>query len=411
MLILYRLSVIFYLAALNIASPFIVKARLMVHGRRNWKQTLREKCGNAGGYIWFHCASVGEFEQGRPLLEKIKNENPGQKILLSFFSSSGYEMRKNYALADAVVYLPWDSPKNAKAFCRIVKPGMLILIKYDLWYYHIREARRAGAEVYLVSGIFRNNHWLFRFRSSFAERLFGYFRWLFVQDENSMHLLQQHRVGNCSVAGDTRYDRVIEIASQPFDDAIIRKFAEGSPVLIAGSTWPEDEKMLHAVYRSCGDTYKYIIVPHEIHPQHIRQLCSLFGDALLYSEARSGEAENARVLIVDTMGMLSKIYRYGSLAYIGGGFGNGIHNTIEAAVYGIPVLFGPKYQKFREAEALIQCGAAFSINSSEELTETVKRFGHSQNDAAQSGDAARRHVYSQEGSVSKIYDKIIGSLR
>ncbi|NLA23525.1 MAG: 3-deoxy-D-manno-octulosonic acid transferase [Bacteroidales bacterium] len=403
---MYRISIKAYIAAVYVASLFNSKAKTMLKVRKNWQKNLEGKIERDAKYIWFHCASAGEFEQGKPLIEKFRYEQKDARILVSFFSPSGYEMHKNYKHADIVTYLPWDTPKNAKEFCKIINPEIFILVKYDLWYYHIKEAKNLGAKVFLISGIFRDNHWLFKAGKSFFQVMMQNFSWLFVQDENSKNLLNKKNIQHCSVAGDTRYDRVIEIAETEFKDELIENFSKNSKLLIAGSTWSEDQNILAQVYKNIKQELKFVIVPHELDHKHIKEIQSLFSDSVLYSEASLENIEAAKVLIINKMGVLSRVYRYAHIAYIGGGFGKGIHNTLEAAVYGIPVFFGANFHKFLEAKALINCEAAFSISNSENLLNKIEKLLNNKEYYLKTSKSAQKHVYSQKGIISIIYDKI-----
>ncbi|HOY37936.1 MAG: 3-deoxy-D-manno-octulosonic acid transferase [Bacteroidales bacterium] len=411
MLIVYRIFTGLYFLAVRIAALFNPKAKLMIKGRKNWEALLRKNTDTQHSWIWFHCASLGEFEQGRPLIEKIKQMHPHKKILLSFFSPSGYEMRKNYAYADYVCYLPFDTRKNAAEFFSIIRPEALILVKYELWYYFINKAAESKTKVFLISAIFRKKHWLLRFKTFFAKKILLTFDWIFVQDNQSLQLLQNFECSNCSVEGDTRFDRVIQIVSEPYSNTLIEIFKGNSMCLIAGSTWPADEVILSQTFRSYAGRLKLIVVPHEIHRKHIDDILSLWGkNCLVYSETDNAALGNADVMVIDKMGLLSRLYRYADIAYIGGGFGKGIHNTIEAAAYGVPVFFGPAFRKFNEAVGLIHCGAAFCVHNSTDLTNGIAPFLLNKNAAEIPGKIAADFVFSNKGSVDRIYDKITGFL-
>lgn len=407
MAIFYRIALWIYITLMKCVSPFYDKARRMIQGRRQWEQELKSQSEKLQGAIWFHCSSSGEFEQGRPLIEKWKKQFPHKPVLLSFFSPSGYEMRKKYQLADYVCYLPFDTPRNAKKFFDAVHPEMLILIKYEFWYHFICEAKHRQVKLFLVSGIFRPKHWMIRYSNAITNSVFQAFDWMFVQDDTSCNLLKMRGVIRCSTAGDTRYQRVIDIAAEQWSNRTIEKFIAGRKCLVAGSTWPADEKLLCRLLEKTNEELALIIVPHEIGERHLSSLKKKFSKAAFYTQICSNEQVHANVLIIDTLGMLSKIYRYAWLAYIGGGFGKGIHNCLEAAVYGIPVIFGPKYRKFIEANALIHSGGAFSVCNSESLQHRVSLFLQYPDQVSKAGNAAQKHVASNSDSASHIFDEIM----
>ena len=361
------------------------------------------------GAVWIHVSSVGEFEQARPLIEKSKIENPTTKIVLTFFSPSGYELRKNYDKVDAVLYLPFPTGSNAKRFLECLQPKMAIFVKYEFWPAYLRELKKRGIKTYSISAIFRPNQLFFRPWGKWYLRLLNCFTHIYVQDESSLQLLQSHGIQRCSIVGDTRFDRVLEVKAngekanrerlQP-----IAQFVEGSErVVIAGSSWPKDEELLVRYIADRPDT-KLILVPHEIHEEHLHYLFNLLqGRYVTYTHATQTALLHAQVMVVDTIGLLSSIYRYGQVAYIGGGFGVGIHNTIEAAVYGVPVLFGPNYQHFREAKGLIAAGAARSIKNYKELEESLDTaFANYQ----EIGAKAATYVQNELGATEKIYNEI-----
>ncbi len=359
------------------------KAKLLVEGQANTLRLLRQedatKWQNA---IWFHAASVGEFEQARPIIEalkvKVESESERPKIILTFFSPSGYEMRKNYDKVDGVFYLPFATHRNAVEFLTLLKPKMAIFIKYEFWPAYLKELKRRAIPTYSVSAIFRPNQLFFKPWGGVYRSLLHCFTKLFVEDEASKTLLAQYHVDEVEVTGDTRFDRVTAVAAQAKDIALVQQFKVESlklkevqklKVLMAGSTWPEDEELLARYVREHEDV-KLVLVPHEIDEEHLHRIFQIFqGELVRYTQATPMNLQHTRVLVVDTMGLLSSLYRYADVAYIGGGFGVGIHNTLEAAVYGIPVLFGPNYQRFREAVGLIEAGASRSVSNYEELRE------------------------------------------
>ena len=359
--------------------------------------------------IWMHCASLGEFEQGRPLLEAIKKKYPSYKIALSFFSPSGYEVRKNYVGADLVFYLPMDNIVNAKKLIAIINPSLVIWVKYEYWYYYLQELKKRDIPVLLVSGIFRKNQPFFKWYGGIWKKMLDCFQQLFVQDEGSVALLTSIGIKeNVEVAGDTRFDRVIAIAekNEPVDH--ISTFIGNHKVLVAGSTWDEDEiELLHFV--KMRPDIKFIIAPHEIYKENIEDVRKEFKDSILYSslakDNKSGE--DAHVLIIDNIGMLAKLYKYADVTVVGGGFGQGgIHNVLEAAVYGRPVVFGPVYEKYAEAVGLVKCGAAYSASGPLQMDKLLTMLFNDENEKNKSGLAARDFVYDHKGATNKILDHI-----
>ena len=355
------------------------KARALVRGQKMTKDAMKSDGLSVRGAIWIHAASVGEFEQARPLIERLRREQPQRKIVVTFFSPSGYEARKDYKEADAVLYLPFATRRNAKRFIEVLKPEMAIFVKYEFWPAYLKELKKRSIPTYSISSIFRPTQRFFHWYGKASLHLLHCFTHLFVQDEASRRLLAEHGVQDCSVAGDTRFDRVGEILSHGLDAndprlMPIEDFTQNCQrVLIAGSTWPEDEELLaqYMEHAELTDT-KLILVPHEIDEKHLHYIFQRFqGRFVRYSRATSTSLIHAKVLVMDTMGLLSSVYRFGQTAYIGGGFGAGIHNTIEAAVYGMPVVFGPRYHHFREAQGLIDANAARSIKNYKELEEAL----------------------------------------
>ncbi len=393
-----------YFLLLHIAAFFgHRKARLLVRGE---KEALRkiETYKNEHGLenaVWIHAASVGEFEQARPIIERLRAEKPQQKILLTFFSPSGYELRKNYDRVDLVTYLPFATPRKARRFVTLVHPAKAIFIKYEFWPAYLTELHRQGIPTYSVSAIFRPKQLFFLPWGKPYLKLLSYFAHIYVQDEASMQLLQAHGITHTSVAGDTRFDRVNEIAGHAKQIPVVERFVAGAQkVIIAGSTWPQDEELL-AQYMDTHEDTKLVLVPHEIHEAHLHEIFQIFhGRYVRYTEANEMNIQHTRVLLLDTLGMLSSIYQYGQVAYIGGGFGAGIHNTLEAAVYGVPVLFGPNYQHFREAKGLIAAGAGTSVKTYEEFERAMD---HALEDHEALGRAARAYVESELGATERIY--------
>lgn len=385
------------------------KARDLFHGQ--WKATdgLRTRLLHKTGKqrrVWIHVASVGEFEQARPIIERLRSEHPEVEIVLTFFSPSGYNLRKDYDQVNAVTYMPFATRRNARMFLDVVKPDMAIFVKYEFWPAYLRELHKRNIKTYSISAIFREKQAFFRWYGKPYRNILKYFTAIYVQDEASAQLLQQYGIENVEVAGDTRFDRVQMIAQQAKDIPQVERFAAGSDkVIIAGSTWPKDEELL-ARYVATHRDVRLVLAPHEIHEAHLHQIFEQFeGRHVRLTQATINNVDAVRVLVVDTMGMLSSIYRYGHVAYIGGGFGVGIHNTIEAAVFGIPVLFGPNYKNFREACALIDNGGAFPVRNYEEFEAAMDKALEEHETL---GKKASDYVESELGATDKIYKKLFG---
>lgn len=407
--IIYNIFLRVYQCALFVASLFNKKAQLWVKGRRDIFARLESAMsGNSQPVIWMHCASLGEFEQGRPVLEKLKEAYPGHKILLTFFSPSGYEIRKNYPGADWIFYLPLDTKSNVKRFLEIVNPGLVIFVKYEYWYNYLSQLHKRQVPVILVSAIFRENAVFFKWYGSLHRKMLHFFSHLFVQNEESRLRLQSMLPAHAvTLAGDTRFDRVATIANAFEPIPVIEKFTAGKKVLVAGSTWPDDEKNLKKLIESVNNI-SLIIAPHEINESHLQFLKSIFPDAVLYSELSKESASHqnlpiSNILIIDNIGMLSKLYNYSIISYIGGGFNkSGIHNTLEAAVYGRPVIFGPNYGKFAEAVELIKKRGARSYNTDIELIEIFKKIISSENMLQEYSFNAGAFVAESTGATNKI---------
>lgn len=395
MLLLYTIGIKLYNLIIWIFAFFNQKAAQFILGRKQIFSQIAEKVSPNNQNIWFHFASLGEFEQGRPVLEKIKSLHPQKKIIVTFFSPSGYEIRKNYALADGIFYLPLDSSKNAKRFIEIVNPEMAIFTKYEFWYYYFKALHKNKIPLYLISGIFRKEQIFFKGYGGFYRDILKCVTHFFVQNEESDLLLKSIGLSNTTISGDTRFDRVFENAVAPKQLPEIAAFCAGVPVLVCGSTWPEDEKLLTSLAAKYLD-WKLIIAPHEIDDSHIQSVQALFPQAIKFSDLKSQTpGTESQILIINNIGMLSSLYQYGKVAYIGGGFGAGIHNTLEAAAFGLPVIFGPKYSKFQEAKDLIAIDAAKSISSNEELIAAFEHFNR--ND--ESSIAAKKYVNSKQGAT------------
>ncbi|HWW41254.1 3-deoxy-D-manno-octulosonic acid transferase [Pedobacter sp.] len=400
MLWLYNFGIFLYNLVVKSIAPYNSKAKLFNQGRRHLFSVLEEKIPKGQKHVWFHFASLGEFEQGRPVLEKIKALYPHKKIIITFFSPSGYEVRKNYALADGIFYLPLDTASNARRFIEIVNPEIAIFTKYEFWHHYFKILKEKNIPLFLISGIFRPNQMFFKWYGGFYRNMLHCVTWFFVQNQESVHLLQQIGLQNVELSGDTRFDRVYENAEAVKSLPLIEEFISRSPVLLAGSTWPADENLLAQLCLK-HPSWKFILAPHEIGLDHIRQIEKQFPSAVRYSALQNSSADS-RVLIIDNIGLLSALYQYGTVAYIGGGFGAGIHNTLEAAAFGLPVIFGPRYEKFQEAKDLVARKAAISIHNEQEL-ETA--FRHLSSHPAL-GQIAKDYVKEKKGATEGILKEI-----
>ncbi|MBS2210233.1 3-deoxy-D-manno-octulosonic acid transferase [Carboxylicivirga mesophila] len=402
MTLLYNIGIGAYSIALKLLASFNVKAKLLQEGRKETQRRLKE-LRLEGKVVWIHAASLGEFEQGRPIIEKIKEQHPDYKVVLTFFSPSGYEVRKNFDLADHVLYLPADTRRNAKAFIQAVNPEKVFFIKYEFWHHFLRELAKCRVPVYGVSMIFRKEQTFFKSYGGWFRNMLKTFDKLYVQDEMSGNLLAGIGINNYSVAGDTRFDRVRTIAGESKDFELIERFvASSQKVIVAGSTWAPDEDVLINYIQKVNNGVKLIIAPHEIHREHIKQIEDKLNVPFFRYTEGATEPDKARVLIVDTIGMLSSIYKYGQVAYIGGGFGVGIHNTLEAATYGMSVLFGPNYRKFKEARDLIECKGGFSVKDANEFNRQMESLWDEPDTLKAMSANARQYVDSMCGATSLI---------
>ena len=364
MLFIYNSLLFLARCGYSLAGLFNPKAKAFNSGRRQIFARLQSQLkSNSSPLIWVHCASLGEFEQGRPVIEKLKQDFPGHKILLTFFSPSGFEVRKNYDQADYVFYLPWDTKENASQFIEIAKPVLAIFIKYEFWYHYSTQLKSKGIPLISVSSIFREDQLFFKWYGGFYRNILFNFSHFFVQNDESVKLLRSINVKNCTRAGDTRFDRVNELVKRSSDLPVATRFKGDEKIMVIGSCWPEDLEVLVPFINENYHHIKFIIAPHEITESFMGNLeKSLNAKTTRYSNAESGKPEDVHVLIIDNMGMLSRLYKYGEFAYIGGAFGKGLHNILEAACYGIPIFFGNKsYLKFQEAVDLINRGGAFEV--------------------------------------------------
>ncbi|HOC48121.1 MAG: 3-deoxy-D-manno-octulosonic acid transferase [Bacteroidales bacterium] len=403
---IYTGLIALYSAIAGAASPFSVKARRWVRGRRGWRERLSSFSRGEGKVAWVHCASLGEFEQGRPVIEKIRRDHPDWKVVVTFFSPSGYEIRKDYRGADMVMYLPTDLPANVRFFLDHIKPDLALFVKYEFWYNYLSELKRRNIPTYLVSGIFRPDQYFFRWYGSFARGVFQVFNRIFLQDEQSGRLLESIGYHRYSVTGDTRFDRVSQIAAAAKDLPVIEKFRGKESLFVAGSSWDEDEEIIVRYINSNSGAMKWVIAPHEIDEAHLCRIEKrLTPESVRYSRYVEG-AKSCRVMIIDNIGMLSSVYRYASIAAVGGGFGRGIHNILEPACWGIPVLFGPHHLKFREAVQLKERGGAVSFDNFETFTSVVEKYLSDPVALEAAGNASAIYISENKGSTDKVYKEI-----
>lgn len=405
---LYNLSIVLYDLLVRLAAPFSRKPRKMKKGHRVVYNILRNMRDPDSSYIWFHAASLGEFEQGRPLIERIRKLYPEYKILLTFFSPSGYEVRKHYEGADIVCYLPFDKPRNVRKFLNLASPSMAFFIKYEFWKNYLDELHQRNIPTYSVSSIFRKEQVFFKWYGQTYRKVLQNFDHLFVQNEESKKLLESIGITKVTIVGDTRFDRVIEISKKAKQLPIIEQFVSNTPTLVIGSSWGPDED-LYIQYFNEHPEVKLILAPHVIDDRHLIEIVNkLKRPYALYTriENKKEDVRKADCLIINCFGLLSSIYRYGNIAHIGGGFGEGIHNTLEAAVYGIPVIFGPKYHKFMEAHDLLEANAAFCIHDYDELRNLLDKLLTDEAFLKEAGRNAAQYVNEKSGATDKILQKI-----
>jgi 3-deoxy-D-manno-octulosonic-acid transferase len=403
MLVFYNIGIrLYYLLAVCMAA-FNQKAKAWVSGRK------QQRVAPAKQSIWFHFASLGEFEQGRPVLEAVKAKYSDYPIIITFFSPSGYQIRKNTPLADAVYYLPLDTALNAQEFIATIKPAVAIFTKYEYWYHYFNELHSQQIPLYVISAIFRPQQAFFKWYGGLHRAMLRNVARFFVQDAVSVELLNGLGVKNVLLSGDTRFDRVWANATHPKALPVIEQFKTGSPLFIAGSTWPADEELLATVVKRYPK-WKFIFAPHEISEDKINKLLQILpaGTAIRYSQidANNNPVSDFQCLVIDNIGMLSSLYQYASIAYIGGGFGVGIHNTLEAAAFGLPVIFGPNYNRFKEAIDLISLQAGFSIGTQEQLDSVVDQLMSDENARKVSSNAARNFVAQSQGATDIIMQNI-----
>ncbi len=409
---MYSLAIFLYMLAVIVVSPFHRKARAIVQGHFNTFRILRNKIDKNARYVWFHAASLGEFEQGRPLIERFRRDHPEFKILLTFFSPSGYEVRKNYEGADEVCYLPFDTWGNITSFFRLVQPEMAFFIKYEFWGNFFKACKRRNIPVYSVSSIFRSNKVFFRWYGKNYSNVLRLVKHFFVQDEESARLLGTLGIrDNVTIVGDTRFDRVLDIQAQSKELPLVETFTgcnsgKKNFIFVAGSSWPADEDLI-IPYFNKHPQMKLILAPHVIDETHLKHIeAKLKRPFVRYTEANEENVTKADCLIINCFGLLSSIYRYGNMAYVGGGFGAGIHNVPEAAVYGIPVLFGPNNKGFREAQDLLRMGGCLEITGQPLFNALVDKFLHTPRLCVKKGAFCRDYIQSNAGATDIIFNTL-----
>ena len=406
----------FYKIGIRLVAPWNEKARAWLDGRRGLFDQMEAELKSGGAVVWMHCSSLGEFEQGRPVIEALRRDVPGMRVVLTFFSPSGYSAKKDYAGADHIFYLPLDSPRNARRFIDLVKPSLVLWVKYDYWYYFLVELKKRHIPLLLVSGMFRPDQPFFRWYGRLHRYMLECFTHLFVQTETSRLLLRRLRVTeNVTVSGDTRFDRVIEVAEEWEALPAVDEFCGQQPVIVAGSTWEEDEEEMDH-YANSHPEIRFIVAPHEISEDRLAEVERLFRHCVRYSawirnggiglagtrKATPGWPE-PNVLLIDNIGMLSKLYRYATVAYVGGGFGDdGVHNVLEAAVYGRPVVYGPVIEKYIEAIELTESGGGIVIDSAVEAEKVFDRLLRDAREREEMGKASREYVHSRKGATGRI---------
>lgn len=403
---MYNIAIYLYLLGVAVASLFDKKVKRMWRGEREAFEVLKQKVDPCSSYVWFHAASLGEFEQGRPLMERLRRRHPEYKILLTFFSPSGYEVRKDYGGADIICYLPLDTPLNAIRFLRLVRPVMAFFIKYEFWYNYLHILKHRHVPVYSVSSIFRPDQIFFRWYARGYAKVLRCFTHFYVQNEVSRDLLAGIGINEVTVVGDTRFDRVLSIREQLKKLPVAEAFSEGRRVFVAGSSWAPDEDIFIRFFNEHTD-WKLIIAPHVIGEDHLEQIMQKLGRrAVRYTRTTPEEAREADCLIIDCFGLLSSIYHYGDVAYVGGGFGVGIHNVLEAAVWDMPVIFGPNNRNFIEAQGLIANGGGFEITSYDDFEGVMNRFINDEEAVKKAGAAAGRYVEGCTGATKKILSEV-----
>lgn len=414
MLFLYNIITLLAAQLLKIVALFSPKMKLFVDGRKSVFQTLDNKIQSSDKTIWFHAASLGEYEQGLPVIEAIKQQFPSHKIVVTFFSPSGYEVRKNNTVADVTVYLPLDTISNAKQFIKLVHPEMVFFIKYEYWPNYLNELKKQQIKTYLISGILRENQVFFKWYGGFYRNALKTFEFFFVQNESSRNLLQSIGFNNVKVSGDTRFDRVVSILERDNSLDFIEQFKDNTTTIVIGSSWPKDENLLVNYINQSSDNVKFIIAPHNIKSEQIHSLYNQinktkfkFSDYSIET-LRKPNLENYQVFIIDTIGILTKIYSYADIAYVGGGFGNpGVHNILEPATFGVPVVIGPNYSHFAEATALVNMEGCISIQNQTQLNEAFDLLLYNEDERLEKGHICSTFVQMNKGATQTIMNHIL----
>ncbi|HNW56493.1 MAG TPA: glycosyltransferase N-terminal domain-containing protein [Bacteroidales bacterium] len=406
MRILYNIGICLYTLLIHLISPFNSKASLWARGRKNWDEKVMGKIRPGDRTIWIHAASLGEFEQGRPVIEAIKKEKPGIKIVLTFFSPSGYEIRKNYPLADCICYLPADTPRNARRFIKLINPEYVVFVKYEFWNNYISTLYRNGIPFCLISAIFRPDQHFFKWYGTFFRNMLKKFNRIFVQDQKSFDLLSGIGLDNIQLAGDTRFDRVVQIAATAKDIPQLGQFRGNEKLFLAGSSWKPDEEIIVQYINNNPEKMKWVFAPHEIDKPNIERLEKLLKVSHVRFSEFNEKAADSRVLIIDNIGMLSSAYKYAYIAAIGGGFGKGIHNVLEPACWGIPVLFGPKYEKFKEAVDLINENGAVTFDSFDKFSVALDKWLADESFYLKSAKTTLNYINKNTGATNKILQEI-----
>ena len=409
---IYNLIVIIAEQLLKIIALFIPKIKLFVDGRKSIFKTLADKIQTSDKTIWFHSASLGEYEQGLPVIEVIKKQFPTHKIVVTFFSPSGFEVRKNNTVADVTVYLPLDTISNAKQFIKLVRPEMVFFIKYEYWPNYLNELNKQRIKTYLISGILRENQSFFKWYGGFYRNALKTFDYFFVQNESSKKLLQSIGFNNVKVSGDTRFDRVLSILERDNSLDFIEQFKDNKTTIVIGSSWPKDENLLVNYINQSSDDVKFIIAPHNIKSEQIQELKNVITKkTILFSEKDNVDLSNSNVFIIDTIGILTKIYSYADIAYVGGGFGNpGVHNILEPATFGVPVVIGPNYSHFAEAKALVNMEGCLSIQNQIQLNEAFNLLLHNEDERLEKGHICSTFVQMNKGATKTIMEYILTKL-
>ncbi|MEH0156671.1 glycosyltransferase N-terminal domain-containing protein [Limibacter armeniacum] len=401
----YKLGIGFYKVALQAAAPFNEKAALFLKGRKNVFEDLKKAFdGNTSPVAWFHCASLGEFEQGRPIIEEFRREYPTYKVLVTFFSPSGYEVRKNYDQADVVCYLPLDTAANAKKLLDIVNPAIAFFVKYEFWHYYLAELKKRNIPTLSVSAIFRQGQAFFKPYGGFYRNILKNLTHIFVQDQTSADLLTGIGLRNVTVAGDSRFDRVKQVVDSRKDLPIAQAFKNNQKTLVIGSSWQPDIEVISKGLENIGEELKIIIAPHEIADASLTKTEEAFSGKKIirYSKASVDTVATYDILLIDNIGMLTSLYQYGDFAYVGGAFGKGLHNILEAATYGMPVIFGSKYAKFKEARDLVALKGVFSINNVQEFHMQFEKLFENETERQKAGDICKQYVKENTGATAEI---------